>query len=100
MFQGAFDKVTACWEVQQELGIADHEVAYVGDDLVDIGLMQRVGIGITVADAHPRVLAVADWVTARRGGGGAFREVVDDIVGARDLWDRVTADYARRQRQE
>lgn len=95
--QGVLDKTGACLEIQRERDIADDEVAYVGDDLLDLPLMEKVGLGIAVADAHERVLARADWVTNRAGGTGAVREVVDDIVEARGLWDKVMDDYRAKQ---
>jgi len=91
--QGVLDKIGACREIQGAREIADDEVAYVGDDLLDLPLMEKVGLGIAVADAHERVLEGADWVTRRAGGTGAVREVVDDIVDARGLWDEVLDDY-------
>lgn len=97
LLQGTFDKVTACADVQRRLGIDDRQVAYLGDDLIDLPLLRRVGVAITVADAHPLVRQQADWITELAGGRGALREVVDDIVSARDLWDRVMNDYETRQ---
>ncbi len=97
LVQGTFDKVTACADVQRQLGIDDRQVAYMGDDLVDLPLLRRVGVAITVADAHPLVRQQADWITGLAGGKGALREVVDDIVSARGLWDRVMNDYETRQ---
>ncbi len=95
--QGAFDKVSACSEIQAELGVGMEQTAYIGDDLVDLPLLRRVGLSIAVADAHPRLIEAVDWRTGARGGHGAFREVVDDLVSARDLWADVVADYERRQ---
>jgi len=95
--QGAFDKVGVCMELQSQLGLEAERVAFLGDDLVDLAVMRHVGVGIAVADAHPRILEAADWVTGTTGGRGALREVVDDIVSARDLWDSVLQDYLRRQ---
>lgn len=91
--QGVLDKIGACREIQRARDIADDEVAYVGDDLLDLPLMEKVGLGIAVADAHERVLEGADWVTRRAGGTGAVREIVDDIVDARGLWDEVLDEY-------
>lgn len=95
--QGVFDKLSACIELEEDLGIGPQQVAYIGDDLVDLPSIRRAGVGIVVADAHPRLVAEADWQTERRGGRGALREVIDDVVGARDLWERVLRDYERRQ---
>jgi 3-deoxy-D-manno-octulosonate 8-phosphate phosphatase (KDO 8-P phosphatase) len=95
--QGEKNKLGACKKIQLAEGIADTEVAYIGDDLLDLPLLEHAGVGIAVADAHPRLLGHVDWVTKAPGGRGAVREVVDDIVGARGLWDEVLADYRGRQ---
>ncbi|MFQ5744252.1 MAG: KdsC family phosphatase [Acidobacteriota bacterium] len=97
--QGVLDKLSVCREIQMQHGISDDEVAYIGDDLIDLQLMEQAGLGIAVADAQPQLLQLADWVTDRKGGCGAVREVVDDIVTAKGLWEEITADY-RRQRGE
>ncbi len=95
--QGEKNKVGACLDIQRQEGIADHEVAYIGDDLIDLPMLEHAGIGIAVADGHAKLIEVADWVTSTPGGRGAVREVVDDIVTARGLWDDVLDDYRRRQ---
>lgn len=95
--QGTFDKLSVCLELQERLDLDPSRIAYIGDDLVDLPSLRHVGLGITVVDAHPRVLAEADWHTERGGGQGALREVIDDVVTARGLWDRVLADYQQRQ---
>ncbi len=95
--QGEKNKVAACLEIQRLAGVADHEVAYIGDDLIDLPLLEHAGLGITVADGHEMLLDSVDWVTRTPGGKGAVREVIDDIVGCRGLWDEVLSDYRRRQ---
>jgi len=95
--QGEKNKVGACLDIQRQEGIADHEVAYIGDDLIDLPMLEHAGIGIAVSDGHTKLIEVADWVTSTPGGRGAAREVVDDIVTARGLWDEVLDDYRRRQ---
>ena len=95
--QGEKNKVEACLDIQRQEGIADHEVAYIGDDLIDLPIVEHAGVGIAVADGHAKLIEVADWVTSTPGGRGAAREIVDDIVTARGLWDDVLDDYRRRQ---
>lgn len=97
LHQGVFDKLSVCLELERELGLSPEQVAYVGDDLVDLASMRWAGLSITVADGHPILRREANWVTAAAGGRGALREVVDAIVDARDLWDPVLADYFDRQ---
>lgn len=97
--QGTFDKVSACADAEAELAIDATAVAFLGDDLVDLPAMRRAGLGVAVADANVRVLAEADWVLSTPGGRGALRELIDDIVEARGLWDKVLADYEDRSGQ-
>ena len=94
--QGARQKVAACLEIQAAEEIANEEVAYMGDDLIDLPMMDHVGLSIAVADASQQLCAHVDWVTEKGGGCGAVREVVDDLVSARDAWDEVIGDYRSR----
>lgn len=80
--------------------LAEHDVpaeavAYVGDDLLDIPALQRVGLAIAVADAVPEVRAVAHVVTRRPGGLGAVREIVELILRAQGSWHAVVEDFVR-----
>lgn len=97
LHQGVFDKLSVCLQLQEELGLTSRQIAYLGDDLVDLASMRHVGVSITVADGHPILRREANWVTEAPGGGGALREVVDAIVEARGLWEPVLADYFDRQ---
>jgi 3-deoxy-D-manno-octulosonate 8-phosphate phosphatase (KDO 8-P phosphatase) len=65
------------------------EVAVVGDDLVDLPIMTRAGLGVAVADAVPEVLAAGHWVTSNRGGRGAVREVCDLVLKAQGKWEEI-----------
>jgi 3-deoxy-D-manno-octulosonate 8-phosphate phosphatase (KDO 8-P phosphatase) len=67
------------------LGFADEEVAYMGDDVNDLGLLARVGLSACPADAHPRVLPAVHLVTASPGGRGAVRELCDLLLEARGV---------------
>jgi 3-deoxy-D-manno-octulosonate 8-phosphate phosphatase (KDO 8-P phosphatase) len=68
------------------LGIPDEEVAYMGDDVNDLGLLRRVGLSACPADAHPSVRASVHLVTQAPGGRGAVRELVELILHAKGLW--------------
>ena len=81
VIQGREDKVSAFHELAIISGITAAETAFVGDDTLDIPLMQLAGIGFTVADAHSEVIAAADYVTVGNGGRGAVREIVDLLLG-------------------
>lgn len=76
------DKLGPYREVLQEAAVQDHEVCYVGDDLVDLPLLTRVGLAVAVADSHPLLARYVHYVTKARGGLGAVREVVELILAA------------------
>ena len=63
-----------------ERGLEQDQVAYVGNDVNDLECLEWCGLGIAVADAEKAALAVADWVTTRKGGWGAVREVCDLLL--------------------
>lgn len=70
-------------------GFLAQEVAFVGDDLPDIPLLKKVGVSIAVADAHDLVKKTADMVTIKNGGAGAVREVCEQILEAKGLWEKI-----------
>ncbi len=78
-YEGALDKEPSFLQLQKESGIKPEEMAYVGDDIFDIPLLEKVEFGATVPEAVDEVLEVADYVTRRPGGLGAVREVCDYI---------------------
>jgi 3-deoxy-D-manno-octulosonate 8-phosphate phosphatase (KDO 8-P phosphatase) len=81
--QGIGDKGAALDALCAELGLAQEEVACVGDDTPDLPMFDRAGIAVAVADAHPAAAARAHWVTQARGGRGAVRELCDLLLAAR-----------------
>jgi len=83
VFVGVEDKLGTLVEFLAPRGIALGEVAYVGDDLNDLPVLEAVGLPIAVADAVARVRKAAAWITSRPGGDGAVREVCDGILAAR-----------------
>lgn len=82
--QGREDKLTALNELLEKLGIKLEEVAYLGDDLPDLGAIRAVSLGIAVANADGFVRQHADAVTSARGGYGAAREFCEFILHAQD----------------
>ena len=89
-FQEGIKKKTEPYEeMLKEMGITDAEVAYVGDDLVDLSMMKRVGLPIAVGDAVDDVKQHAAYVTKARGGYGAVREVAEMILKSQDKWDKI-----------
>ena len=92
VFQGEKDKGLRLLKLIEDLGLERHQVAYVGDDVIDLPAMINVGLPIAVADAHPEVKNNAAWVTENRGGQGAVREVCELIMRAQGKFeDRIKA---------
>jgi 3-deoxy-D-manno-octulosonate 8-phosphate phosphatase (KDO 8-P phosphatase) len=93
LYQGALNKLDPYREILAEQGLTDAEVAYVGDDIVDLPILRRVGFSATVADAVEDVLPLVDYVTKHSGGRGAVREICDMLIRARGQWEALTARY-------
>ena len=90
--EGKGSKVRAVERLFAQSGFSWDEVCYVGDDLFDLGAMQRAGVAVAVANAVAEVLAVADYITRARGGHGAVREVVELILKAQGKWAPMVAE--------
>jgi 3-deoxy-D-manno-octulosonate 8-phosphate phosphatase (KDO 8-P phosphatase) len=91
--QGAKKKIEAYNELTRRLSISDDEVAYIGDDLIDLPVFRRVGLSAVVADADPETMEHADLVLQHAGGRGAVREFIEIILKAQDKWKEVTRRY-------
>jgi 3-deoxy-D-manno-octulosonate 8-phosphate phosphatase (KDO 8-P phosphatase) len=83
VYQGALDKLVCFNELVAKLGIDPQDIAYVGDDVVDLPVMTKVGLAIAVQDAHAFVKQHAHWQTPNRGGRGAARDVCELLIEAR-----------------
>jgi 3-deoxy-D-manno-octulosonate 8-phosphate phosphatase (KDO 8-P phosphatase) len=82
VYQGKREKLPAYEELKQITGFDDEQIAYVGDDVVDLPVMTRVGLAVAVQDAHALTKQHAHWVTPGNGGRGAAREVCELIMEA------------------
>jgi 3-deoxy-D-manno-octulosonate 8-phosphate phosphatase (KDO 8-P phosphatase) len=87
--QSATDKLETLDEILALARLSLHECAFIGDDLADIPVMQRVELAVAVADAVAETKQVAQLVTEQRGGQGAIREVTDFILKAQGRWDEL-----------
>lgn len=93
VFQGQQDKPAAVTIICSKLNLSVDQIAYVGDDLLDLPLMQRVGLAIAVKDAHYAVIERAHWVTEHCGGNGAARDVCDMVLDAQNELERIISSY-------
>src|ERR1700734_960726 len=88
VFQGQPKKLEAYKGILAQAGVTDEETAYVGDDLPDLPILERVGLAVAVADAVVEVKRAAHYITTVRGGQGAAREVVELILKAQGRWKK------------
>ena len=86
---GSLDKIAILEEILARRGLPAQQVAYVGDDLVDLPVLARVGFAVSVPNARSEVRARAHHVTAVAGGAGAVREVVELLLREKGLWQRL-----------
>lgn len=84
LFQGNLAKIEPYTEIKKKFGLCDEEIAYIGDDLIDIPLLKRVGMPISVPNALQEVKDNALYVTQKSGGHGALREAIELILSAQD----------------
>jgi 3-deoxy-D-manno-octulosonate 8-phosphate phosphatase (KDO 8-P phosphatase) len=93
VIEGASDKIAGLEQALGQLGLAAAECCYVGDDLIDVPVMRRVGLAVAVADAAAEVRAVAHLVTSHAAGRGAVREVAEWLLKQNGRWQEVTRRY-------
>ena len=91
--QGCMDKRAAYRSLKDEFGVTDEEVAYVGDDLIDLPVMLQCGFPAAVADASEETREAAAYVARHPGGHGAVRDVIEFILKAQGRWKDVIASF-------
>lgn len=91
--QGVEDKLAAAEHILQEQGWEWESLCFIGDDLPDLPVIQRAGLGVAVADAAPEVRASADNVCEVAGGRGAVRATIETILKHQQRWDELTKSY-------
>jgi 3-deoxy-D-manno-octulosonate 8-phosphate phosphatase (KDO 8-P phosphatase) len=93
VYQGHENKRAAFREILQHLQLSPEQVAHVGDDVLDLPVMNQVGFAVAVADANFAVKRQADWCTEAKGGLGAVREVCDLIMQVQGTFDAALQAY-------
>lgn len=93
LYQGREDKLTALNELLTKLTLQPAQAAFVGDDVVDLPAMLKVGLAVAVSDAHELVKEHAHWVTPGAGGHGAVREVCEMIMGVQGTYTTTMQRY-------
>jgi 3-deoxy-D-manno-octulosonate 8-phosphate phosphatase (KDO 8-P phosphatase) len=91
--QGANSKLAAYERILRDTGLSDNAVAYMGDDLLDLPVLTRVGLAAAPADAAAEVAARVHWVSTAAGGRGAVREFIEMVLRTQNRWDKVLREY-------
>jgi 3-deoxy-D-manno-octulosonate 8-phosphate phosphatase (KDO 8-P phosphatase) len=94
--QGVRSKLTSYEQIIRDARVTDDQVAYMGDDLLDLPVLARVGLSAAPADAAAEVLENVDFVSKLGGGRGAARELIELVLKSQRRWDDVVREYARR----
>ncbi len=93
IYLGVRDKKTALADVVRESGLTGDQVCFMGDEVVDLPAMTRVGFPVAVSNAVPEVRSRAAYVTEALGGNGAVREVIELILKEQGKWDEAIAEF-------
>jgi len=92
-YQGQRNKLNALAALQKQFNVKLSEIAYVGDDLIDLPVLTKVGLACAVANAVPEVKARSHYITNASGGHGAVRQVIEMILKAQGFWEQIISAY-------
>jgi len=95
IWQGCMDKRQAYGELKKRFSLKDEEVAYIGDDLIDLPILVQAGFAAAVADAAPEVRQRVHVVSGFPGGKGAVREILEFILKAQEKWESIVEEFVR-----
>lgn len=95
VYQGALDKLSPFQEILASTGLDSSQVAFMGDDIIDLPILRRVGFAAAPCDAVDEVLGAVHFTSRHRGGWGAVRELCDLLLKGLGKWDEITSRYAR-----
>ena len=93
MYHGVSSKLATYEQILNDRSLQDRDVAYMGDDVVDLAVLERVGLSTAPSDAVDEVRSRVDWVSKAQAGAGAARELIELILRAQNLWDDVVKAY-------
>ena len=93
LYQGQQDKLEAYEEIKKQFNLTDDQIAFIGDDLNDLKLIQQVGLSFGVNDACEEIKQEVDYITAKPGGKGAVREIIELILKKQGKWQELIDSY-------
>jgi len=87
-----YEKLKVYEKVIKRFRVKDEETCFIGDDLIDLPVLKRAGLSIAPPEAMEEVKNICHYITKKSGGRGAVREVIEIILKAQGLWDKVTSE--------
>ena len=87
VYNGVIRKIESYNELKKDYNLEDHEICFIGDDIIDMPLFEKVGLAVSVPNAPDYVSKHAHYITSKAGGHGAVREVIDLIISSRGNFD-------------
>jgi 3-deoxy-D-manno-octulosonate 8-phosphate phosphatase (KDO 8-P phosphatase) len=93
LHQGVPSKLETYESMVDGLLLEDEQIAYMGDDVLDLPVLSRVGLSAAPSDAAPEVRSRVHWVSGRKGGDGAARELIELVLRAQGKWEPILAAY-------
>ena len=93
LYQDANSKVAALQSLLQELNLKPEEACFIADELIDLPAIKKVGLAVAVKNAAPEVKKHAHYITKRRGGNGAVREIIEMVLKSQNKWQEAIAQY-------
>ena len=95
VYHGYTDKLIPFNKIVKRFKVTPEEVCFIGDDLIDIPVLKRVGFAVAVPNAVDEVKAASHHITSKTGGRGAVREICDLILKSQNKWDLATSKYIK-----
>ncbi len=93
VYQNAFRKIDIYEKIKKKYNLLDSEICFIGDDLIDIPVLKKTGLAVSVPDAPSEVKEVSDIITQHPGGSGAIREIIELILKSQGLWEKVLQQF-------
>ncbi|MFH1655370.1 MAG: HAD-IIIA family hydrolase [Candidatus Omnitrophota bacterium] len=95
IYQNSEDKLHTYKKILKQLKLKESQTCFVGDELIDIPVLRRAGLAVAVANAAPEVKRVANYITRKKGGNGAVREVIELILKSQYKWNKLISKYQK-----
>ncbi len=99
VYQNLNKKLDAYEDIKKKYNIKDEEICFIGDDLIDIPVMEKCGFSVAPFDAVKEVKEIADYVCRKKGGEGCVREFIEVLLRAKGIWEKSIKWYINRENQ-